>query len=152
MFEVYVHEKVLKKAEKHYAEEAEKGLEAMGLLLGNAFTHEGSEYVVIEDYSTGENEATSVSVRFSKKAFPKLAKDFEEGGKIIVGWSHAHPSYGCFLSTTDLRTQNNYFDEDFHVALVIDPTRETETGFEKKFFKLCYEGYREASYAVIKEK
>ncbi len=152
MFEVYVHEKALKKAEKHCAREAEKGLEAMGLLLGNAFTHKGRKYVVIEDYSTGENEATSVSVRFTKKAFLKLAKDFEESRRIIVGWSHAHPSYGCFLSTTDLKTQNNYFNEDFHVALVIDPTRKTSNGFEKKFFKLCVEGYREASYAVIKEK
>jgi len=152
MFEVYVYEKALKKAEKHYAEEAEKGLEAMGLLLGKVFTHEGREYVVIEDYATGENEATSVSVRFAKKAFPKLSKDLKESERIIVGWSHAHPSYGCFLSTTDLKTQENYFNENFHVALVIDPTRKTPNGFEKKFFKLCAEGYREASYAVIKKK
>lgn len=149
VFEVYADWNAVAKASKHFSREAEKGLEAMGLLVGEAFSWRGKEFVVVKDYVTARNKASCVSVEFSEEAFPELAgKLFERrGAKTIVGWAHAHPNYGCFLSGTDLKTQRNYFSEPFHVALVMDPVRG-----EKKFFKLDGENYREASYAIVRKK
>ena len=41
----------------------------------------------------------------------------------IVGWFHTHPGYGVFLSSADQFIDQNYFNEQFHTAMVIDPTK-----------------------------
>ena len=148
-FEVYMHWEALQKANKHFKKAAKQKQEAIGLLVGMPKKSGEHKYIVIDEYLTSENDSTFVSTEFSEEAFPKLAGQLVEkhGDKIIVGWAHSHPTFGCFLSDTDLRTQKNFFPEWFHAALVIDPVRG-----EKKFFKLDGYGYREASYAVIKKR
>ena len=152
VFEAYIEESVLSKALEHSKAAAQKGREAMGLLAGQVCQWSGEKYILVEDYLTAGNSATSVSVRFSQDAFPQLAQQVNAArkkGKIIVGWCHSHPSYGCFLSGTDLSTQRKYFSEEFSVAMVVDPVRR-----EKKVFKLGQgaSGYREAGYAVIRQR
>lgn len=157
IFEAYVEQSALKKALEHSSAAAQKGREAMGLLAGQVRQWQGQKYVLVEDYLTAGNSATSVSVRFAQEAFPQLATQVNEAkrkGKIIVGWSHSHPSYGCFLSGTDVSTQKKYFSEEFSIAVVIDPVRK-----EKKIFKLAASqgphaktGYREASYALVRKR
>lgn len=41
----------------------------------------------------------------------------------ILGWFHTHPGYGIFLSSADQFIDQNYFNEPFHIAIVIDPTK-----------------------------
>ena len=148
LFEAYFQEKAFLKAQSHFKRGAECGLEALGFLVGRVFSHEGKNYVVVEDYLTAENNATAVSVRFSDEAFSSLSRGLKQRkGMILVGWAHSHPSYGCFLSSTDVRTQKVFFQEDFHVALVCDPMRP-----ECKAFKVSRGRTREASFAVIKKK
>lgn len=151
-FEAYVEEGVLRMAVEHAKAAAKKGREAMGLLAGQVRQWQGEKYLLVEDYLTAGNSATSVSVRFSDEAFPQLAARLNEAkrkGKIVVGWLHSHPNYGCFLSATDVSTQNKYFSEEFSIAMVLDPVRK-----EKKVFKLEQggKGYRDASYAVIRKR
>lgn len=148
-FEAYIYASALKKAEKHFAREASRGLEALGLLVGDVYCFKGKEFIVVEDYITGKNASTSFSTKFEKKAFSEMVEQLlkKHGDKIIVGWAHSHPSFGCFLSSTDIEAQKKFFPEDFHAALVIDPIRK-----EKKFFKLEGDEYREASFAVIEKK
>ena len=147
MFEAYLDSRVLDKLERHFALAAEKNLEAMGLLAGRVCRWKGADYVLVDEYLTSRNAATPVSVRFERAGLAELVSGLvEKGGKrIIVGWAHSHPGYGCFLSQTDLDTQRAFFGEPFNVALVVDPLRK-----EKKFFKLDGVGYREASFAVVK--
>lgn len=141
-------EKVLKKAWAHAQRHAAVGKEALGLLTGQVFSHQGREYVFVEDYVTAENEASAVHVRFKENAFAALAKKISGNSeKVFVGWSHSHPSFGCFLSSTDLRTHEEYFPEKWHVALVVDPV-----GKEKKLFKTVDGKAVEASYAVVRRK
>lgn len=152
IFEAYLDEKALRQALQHAKSAAEKGNEAMGLLAGEVREWRGKRYVLVEDYLTGDNSATSVSVRFSQEAFPHLAEQINQArkeGKIIVGWNHSHPNYGCFLSPTDVSTQKKYFSEEFNIAVVVDPVRR-----EKKVFKLdaSSNGYRESSYAVVRKR
>ena len=144
---VYMAQAALEKAQTHFSAEAKKGLEAMGLLLGEANSFNGRKYSFITDYITSKNEATSVTVRFSENAFSNLAAQLSAvKSKFVVGWAHSHPNYGCFLSHTDLSTQKKYFSEDYNIALVIDPVRG-----EKKFFKLHQNGYQEVGYAIVRK-
>ena len=42
--------------------------------------------------------------------------------EMVVGWYHSHPSFGCWLSSVDINTQQSF--EQLHprcVAVVIDP-------------------------------
>ncbi len=142
----------MRAAQEHCKKAAGLRLEAMGLLSGTAAKWQGTTYVVIDEYITAENDATAVSVRFGREAFGALAARINEAagrGKLVVGWAHAHPNYGCFLSSTDVRTQRQYFAEEFNIALVIDPVRG-----EKRVFKLSQDakGYRPAGYAVVARK
>ncbi len=154
MFDVYLEEKAFEKASAHFKDHASKRLEALGFLVGGVYSSEGMQYVLVEDYVTAENDATAVTVRFSREAFRDLSKTLSENGAVIVGWCHSHPGYGCFLSSTDLRTQKAFFPEAFHIAVVCDPLKG-----EWKAFKLSQaaqegreEDYKEVSFAVVRKK
>jgi len=161
VFEAYVEKKAIEKAEDFFSKAAERGLEAMGLLVGRVFSWRGAQYVVVEDFITARNRASAVSVRFSEDAFGELvektvgktsertADKAARQKRIFVGWAHSHPGYGCFLSSTDVETQRKYFPAPFHVALVVDPLKEDGGGLVKMFYKTRESGYREASFAVV---
>lgn len=56
-------------------------------------------------------------------------------GQYIVGWAHGHPTYGAFLSATDVRHQQEgqgLFPD--YVALVLDPHRADGAHFQ--FFRV----------------
>ncbi len=150
-FEVYIKEAAISEFELMAKEAASKGLETMALLVGKCFLWRGKKWTVVEEILTGGTDASAVSVSFSHHSFPELVKQYKEkSDKLIVGWIHSHPSYGCFLSHTDLKTQKGFFSQDFNVALVVDPTKSEEGKMLKRAFKLNNNGsYREASFAVI---
>lgn len=142
-FEVYFDASAFDKAVSHFKRGAEDGVEAMGLLVGEV-SGDG-DFVFVSDYATAENEAGAFSVRFRDKAFSDLAPQLH--GKLVVGWAHSHPGFGCYLSSIDVATQNAFFGEPFHVALVVDP----KSG-DSRVFKVEGEKFREASFAVVKKK
>ncbi|MEW5955377.1 MAG: Mov34/MPN/PAD-1 family protein [Candidatus Micrarchaeota archaeon] len=153
MYDVYVSNDALKKAEAHFTQQAAKGLEAMGLLLGEPRTWQGKEYTFVEEYFTAQNSASSVLVKFSENAFADLVRQYREHrGKIITGWLHSHPSFGCFMSRTDLATQEKFFPEPFHVALVADPTKKEGGRMLLRAYKAADGSYREVSYAVVERR
>ncbi len=149
MKQVYVEESAWNSLLEHFRREAGKNLEAMGLLLGEVYSHEGREWVFVKEYVTAPNDASAVLVSFTEEAFkeliPLVAKKIKKS--LIVGWAHSHPGYGCFLSATDQATQRNYFSESFNVALVVDPLKG-----DKKFFRLSGSSYSPVSFAVVRKK
>jgi proteasome lid subunit RPN8/RPN11 len=156
VYSVYVRQKAVEKAESYFAELAVRKLEGMGFLIGSPCTHEGRKFVVISDFVTSETDSSPVSVKFSTSAFEKLSVQLNKiGENIVVGWCHSHPSYGCFLSSTDVSTQRRFFNEDFHIAGVFDPLKKEAFGdkvnaMAKRFYRLTGNGYGEVSFAVIK--
>jgi proteasome lid subunit RPN8/RPN11 len=44
-------------------------------------------------------------------------------GARLLGWYHSHPDFDLRLSRTDRETQRRLFDQDWQVALVVDPCR-----------------------------
>jgi len=154
IFDVYIKDEVISSFEFLAESFGEKRLEAMGLLLGKCFSLNGKKWVIVDELITSQTDSSAVSVRFSEKFFEELVREYgkNKSGKIIIGWIHSHPGYGCFLSGTDLATQKSYFSKDFNVAFVVDP-KKTENG---KMLKRAYRldenksGYKEVSFAVLK--
>ena len=146
IYSVYFDAAAFQKAEAQFKLAAKNGMEAMGLLLGEACSFKGKKFVMVTDYVTAGNDATAVSVRFGGRAFPDLASVLWNG-KTVVGWMHSHPSYGCFLSSRDVATQEGFFTEPFHVAFVLDPVRN-----DCKAFRVRNGRPVEVSFAVVEEK
>ncbi|MDW5564065.1 MAG: hypothetical protein SA339_12665 [Methanomassiliicoccus sp.] len=121
--ELYVSKLAEEKIRNHALMHVSERREVMGLLLGGLYQHEGREYSVVRDVVTTDLDATEVSVRFDPRAFEKLFASLEDIGfrYVIIGWYHSHPSYHCFMSSTDVQTQQAMFNLRGHSAIVIDP-------------------------------
>ena len=130
--------------------------EIFGYLIGNILEWKGQIYVVIEEilfilgavhsdkFSTSQIEGTAGKY---ERRFQKLKKKRENDNLRIVGWWHSHPGFSCFLSHTDLKTQEFFFPESYQVALVVDPHKD-----ELEFFTLdknSKNGYKPISYAIL---
>jgi len=156
VFPVYISKNVMNDIEKLC-----KGskLEIFGYLVGEILKWKDQKYVQIEDhlyikgavhshqFSTAQIEGTAG--KYEKK-FQKLKKKKEDDSDIqlrIVGWWHSHPSFGVFLSATDIATQDFFFPESYQVALVVDPIAEVNAFFSLD--KNANKGYKEVSYAII---
>jgi proteasome lid subunit RPN8/RPN11 len=102
---------------------AKEDNEAMGLLVGQAFSWNGKMYSVVHNAITAPLESSKTSVRFERDGFESLFIDLDRVAQnhILVGWYHSHPGYGCFMSEKDILTQREMFRQPFHVAIVIDP-------------------------------
>ena len=94
--------------------------ERIGLLMGE-FHDDG---LWINDLVVGGNEDTETSCILSSEKLAGVADDIIKGrleGR-IVGWYHSHPSYGIFMSETDLNTHSKLLQfSPYVVALVVDP-------------------------------
>lgn len=51
----------------------------------------------------------------------RLEEMYPDGTAVIVGWYHTHPGFGIFLSGMDLFIHQNFFTQQWHIALVLDP-------------------------------
>ena len=153
VFPVYIYEDTIQKIVA-LCKSVEK--EIFGYLIGNILKWKEEIYILIEDllfllgaihsdkYSTAQIEGTAG--KYENK-FQRLKKRRKNPSLRILGWWHSHPNFGCFLSTTDLKTQRYFFPENYQVALVIDPARD-----ELEFFTLDItsgKGYKPISYAIL---
>jgi 26S proteasome regulatory subunit N11 len=154
-FDVYISNTALEKAERIMEDAAKQGKEALGLLVGEACRWKGAEYVIVDHFITASNNSTAVSVKFNKLAFSELSKAFAshfKEKKLIVGWIHSHPSYGCWLSATDMSTQHKFFAEPFNIAMVVDPLKKEGKRMQERVFRVDGNAYYEVSFAVIDAK
>ena len=153
VFPVYIYRDTLQKIDvltKNFENEI------FGYLIGNILEWNRKLYIIIEEilfilgavhsdkFSTSQIEGTAGKY---DRRFQRLKKKRENDNLRIVGWWHSHPGFGCFLSTTDLKTQEYFFPESYQVALVVDPHKE-----ELEFFTLdknSEKGYKSISYAIL---
>ena len=154
VFPVYIYKDTLQKINlltKNFENEI------FGYLIGNILEWNEKIYVIIEEilfiigavhsdkFSTSQIEGTAGKY---DKRFQRLKKKRENDNLRIVGWWHSHPGFGCFLSTTDLKTQEYFFPESYQVALVVDPHED-----KLEFYTLdinSEKGYKSISYAILK--
>jgi len=56
----------------------------------------------------------------------------------VIGWYHTHPGeLSVFMSDTDRRTQQRFFDRDWHFALVLNPQRRVYKAFQGRDASPC---------------
>jgi len=112
--------------------------EIFGYLIGLILKSEDKKYVIIKNqihlkdlieskkYLTHDVEGTAGAY---VREFQMLKK--KDRNLLVIGWWHSHINIGCFLSPTDIHTQECFFPESYQIALVVDPIRK-----EYKFFAL----------------
>ena len=100
------------------------GYEVGGFLIGGLHEHDGQRYVDIRNHIPSlQAESGRAELAFTneaqREAFRIKDRDFPD--ELVLGWYHSHPRYGVFLSGYDLFVHKQFFTEDWHVAVVIDP-------------------------------
>ncbi|MFW9866805.1 MAG: Mov34/MPN/PAD-1 family protein [Candidatus Thorarchaeota archaeon] len=153
IFPVYIYEEVLDHI-KNLSNNTDK--EIFGYLIGKILKWKAKIYIIIQEqlfiegtvhshkFSTSQIEGKAGEY---EKEFQKLKENKKDNYLRVVGWWHSHPGIGCFLSNTDLRTQEYFFPESYQVALVVDPIRD-----EYKFFTLgksSKKNYKSINNAII---
>ncbi|ETO23496.1 hypothetical protein RFI_13682 [Reticulomyxa filosa] len=94
----------------------------MGLMLGEFI----DDYTVrVVDVFAMPQSGTSVSVESVDEVFQTQMLDMlSQTGRpeMVVGWYHSHPGFGCWLSGTDVNTQQSFEQLNQRaVAVVVDP-------------------------------
>ncbi|CAM0909740.1 unnamed protein product [Alopecurus aequalis] len=97
-------------------------MEVMGLMLGEFV----DDYTVtVVDVFAMPQSGTGVSVEAVDHAFQTNMMDMlRQTGRpeMVVGWYHSHPGFGCWLSGTDMHTQQSFEQLNPRaVAAVVDP-------------------------------
>ena len=120
----------IKKIAKSKFKEGEK--EAIGFLIGH-FYEESVEItdIIVPDQSA---ERTYVEVKEEISLVNALINSTIKGtSEISVGWFHSHPGFRCFLSATDIETQDYWQRVNpRNVALVYDPLHSEVKAFRIK--------------------
>ena len=119
--------------------------EIMGLMMGRSYSDDIGEYVLVTDIATSGLDSDEVSVRFNHDSLEDLFESIDTSdGKNIVGWYHSHPGFGCYLSSTDMKTHEGIFGEELGFAVVIDPSDST-----LKAFTFCNGEVKEVSMIIM---
>jgi proteasome lid subunit RPN8/RPN11 len=102
-----------------------------GGLIGGIYTYtdHGTPRLYVEIIDAIEGNFTSgnaTSLTFTPDTWSQMAAEVAERfpQHRIVGWYHTHPNHGVFLSGDDCFIQDNFFQYEGQVALVVDHIRE----------------------------
>jgi proteasome lid subunit RPN8/RPN11 len=115
-----------------YFATSEQDHELGGVLVGKIGRASRRPFVEILDFiPASKGVSRRASFEFTNEAQKEIHDIMADRfrGLRIVGWFHTHPGYGIFLSSADQFIDENYFNEKYHVAVVIDPgTPEVDVG------------------------
>ncbi|EKG07760.1 metallopeptidase, putative,metallo-peptidase, clan MP, family M67, putative [Trypanosoma cruzi] len=122
----------------------ENWFEVMGLMLG----HFNEDEMIVTSAFALPVDASEVECSMND-ASQLYMLDFlqyhQRGGtqEGCIGWYHSHPGYTCFLSGTDVNTQQlGQTAQDPWLAIVVDPVRTISTGkLDMKAFRTFPENY-----------
>lgn len=119
----FVREDLIDRMTDHADEGLLHDSEIMGLIVGKVYRDDEGEYAVATDVVSSGLNADFASVRFDRDDMSQLIDAIDElkDGSRIIGWYHSHLGCGCFMSETDIATQNGIFGGHIGFAVVIDP-------------------------------
>lgn len=103
--------------------------ESGGMLVGTVLEEFGKTNIIISGFVEAKYcEATPTTLKFTHETWEYVHKEIEKKHpeKKIVGWIHTHPDFGIFLSEYDKFIHQNFFNEDYQVAYVVDPIQKIE--------------------------
>lgn len=127
---IYIEQAALSGIEHHLS--SDKNNELGGVLTGyNCKLHSGESFIIIKNFIKAGFTNSSVSrLTFTHQTWEQINNELENKfpDEIILGWYHSHPGHSVFLSDYDVFIQKNFFNLEFMVAYVFDPTI-TQRGF-----------------------
>ncbi len=97
-----------------------------GVLVGRVAKSRRRQFLEIKNFVPAtKGISRRASFEFTNEAQQEIHQVVQERFQNlrILGWFHTHPGYGIFLSSADQFIDQNYFNEPFHIAIVIDPTK-----------------------------
>lgn len=103
--------------------------ESGGMLVGTVIEAFGKTNIIISGFVQAKHcEATPTTLTFTHSTWEYVHSQIEKKheGKKIVGWIHTHPNFGIFLSEYDKFIHQNFFNEDYQIAYVVDPIQNIE--------------------------
>jgi proteasome lid subunit RPN8/RPN11 len=109
-----------------YFSTTEQDQELGGVLVGKSAKSSRRPFVEILNFiPASKGVSRRASFEFTNEAQKEIHDVMQERfhGLRIVGWFHTHPGYGIFLSSADQFIDEHYFNESYHVAVVLDPSR-----------------------------
>lgn len=128
---LFIIDSALDSLTSHLSQDTTK--ETGGILVGNVYFNTQKDLYFTEikgaiaPPTTIRNRST---FRFTPDCWATILKKKKEiyPQTKIVGWYHSHPNFGVFLSGVDLETQQDCFNQPWHIAVVYDPIR-NDIGF-----------------------
>jgi len=132
-FVSFVDDRVIEDIKKHTHEYAAlpEPLETIGLLYGKLAKWNGEVYSKVMHTVHGSSHSTRTYTRIDWEDDKEICSVIEsidelpvDKEMVIVGWYHSHPGFGCFMSTTDRRTQRRLFPKKYQIAIVMDPLKD----------------------------
>ncbi len=103
-----------------------------GVLVGDVCRNrEKKNFILINNFITAKHSNSTLSrLTFTHETWDYIneARENDFPSSKILGWFHSHPGHTVFLSNYDLFIQENFFNIDYMVAYVFDPTIK-ERGF-----------------------
>ncbi|MCB0721874.1 MAG: hypothetical protein KDC42_06190 [Ignavibacteriae bacterium] len=127
---IYIKRRVLTEIDDYMASDINK--ELGGVLIGDLCENSsGERFIYIRNYVHAKHTTASVSrLTFTHDTWEHFDREIEKKfpDQIVLGWYHSHPGHTVFLSGHDMFIQENFFNMDFMVAYVYDPTI-NERGF-----------------------
>ena len=121
---VFIHEQALRGIEAHAA--SDLSVELGGALIGGFYRDGDKQFVEIIDFIIANKvEHSAAQITFTHDTWAEIDAEREARAPKaqIVGWYHTHPDLGVFLSEPDIFIQQNFFKEQWQVAMVLDPVR-----------------------------
>jgi proteasome lid subunit RPN8/RPN11 len=106
-------------------------LEQGGLLLGTAWAGASGQICLVQVRAAVHStvsQASPVSLSMPTEVW-NAARGQLQDGETVVGWYHSHPNIGAFFSSTDRRTQADFFNHAHSLGWVIDPVRREQAWF-----------------------
>lgn len=124
---IYIYQSVYKEIHDFTKDKTEN--ESGGVLVGNVVDAFGKTNIIIKGFIEAKFcEATPTTLKFTHETWDYINDIREEQfeNQVILGWIHTHPNFGIFLSEYDKFIHQNFFNEEFQTAYVVDPIQHIE--------------------------
>lgn len=121
---VFVSTEAMHRARTHVADAYSHQCETMGLLIGHPFHNAGKMKLEITASVPLPVNADAHHVAVDRSS-TELTGWGPGADGLVVGWYHSHTGQGNFLSGTDRRTHERWFDQPYAVAMVIEAAENT---------------------------
>uniref|UniRef100_A0A6P6Y7F4 26S proteasome non-ATPase regulatory subunit 14 homolog n=1 Tax=Dermatophagoides pteronyssinus TaxID=6956 RepID=A0A6P6Y7F4_DERPT len=112
-------------------------MEVMGLMLGS-FVDDYT--IVVDDVFSMPQSGNTVSVEAIDHVYQTDMLDLlARVGRTetVVGWYHSHPGFGCWLSMTDIQTQQSFEKlSKRSIGIVVDPVQSVKGSVVIDCFRL----------------